>query len=94
MWYVLEMSDDGVGIPEPELERLRQPFQRGLGVQHLPGSGLGLTLVNAVGKPQWAVGTVSRGRGRAEGGTRDTDWEVGCNKTLGMIYIVQNVLHY
>jgi signal transduction histidine kinase len=44
----LEITDDGVGIPEPELERLRQPFQRGLGVQHLPGSGLGLTLVNAV----------------------------------------------
>jgi signal transduction histidine kinase len=44
----LEISDDGIGIPEPELERLRQPFQRGLGVQHLPGSGLGLTLVNAV----------------------------------------------
>ncbi len=44
----LEVSDDGLGIPEPELERLRQPFQRGLGVQHLPGSGLGLTLVNAV----------------------------------------------
>jgi signal transduction histidine kinase len=44
----LEISDDGAGIPEPELERLRQPFQRGLAVQHLPGSGLGLTLVNAV----------------------------------------------
>jgi signal transduction histidine kinase len=44
----LEISDDGLGISASELERLRQPFQRGLGVQHLPGSGLGLTLVNAV----------------------------------------------
>ncbi len=44
----LEVSDDGLGIPTLELERLRQPFQRGLAVQHLPGSGLGLTLVNAV----------------------------------------------
>jgi signal transduction histidine kinase len=44
----LEITDDGLGISESELERLRQPFQRGLGVQHLPGSGLGLTLVNAV----------------------------------------------
>jgi signal transduction histidine kinase len=44
----LEISDDGVGIPEPELERLVQPFQRGLAVQHLPGSGLGLSLVRTV----------------------------------------------
>jgi signal transduction histidine kinase len=44
----LEITDDGLGISASELERLRQPFQRGLGVQHLPGSGLGLTLVNAV----------------------------------------------
>ncbi len=44
----LEITDDGLGISTSELERLRQPFQRGLGVQHLPGSGLGLTLVNAV----------------------------------------------
>jgi signal transduction histidine kinase len=44
----LEVSDDGIGIPENQLERLQQPFQRGLGLQAVTGTGLGLALVAAV----------------------------------------------
>lgn len=45
---VLEVADDGPGVPESELERLSQPFQRGLGLQGIGGTGLGLALVAAV----------------------------------------------
>ncbi len=44
----LEVCDDGSGIPEADLERLRQPFQRGLGLQGTSGAGLGLALVSAI----------------------------------------------
>ncbi len=44
----LEVSDDGSGVSDEELERLRQPFQRGAGLQSVPGAGLGLALVTAV----------------------------------------------
>ena len=47
-WVWFEVSDDGVGIPEDQLERLQQPFQRGLGLQAVAGTGLGLALVAAV----------------------------------------------
>jgi signal transduction histidine kinase len=43
-----EVSDDGQGIPEAELERLKQPFQRGVGLQGVNGSGLGLALASLV----------------------------------------------
>jgi signal transduction histidine kinase len=45
---VLEICDDGPGVPSDDLERLRRPFQRGKGLQAISGSGLGLALVNAV----------------------------------------------
>ena len=44
----LTVTDDGDGIAESDLERLRQPFQRGLGMQGIAGTGLGLALVAAV----------------------------------------------
>ena len=41
-----EISDSGVGIPEDELERVFEPFERGhsSNVRHIPGTGLGLTI--------------------------------------------------
>jgi signal transduction histidine kinase len=45
---LVSVTDDGPGIPESEIQRLRQPFQRGLGQQNIPGSGLGLALVSSV----------------------------------------------
>lgn len=44
----LSVEDDGPGIPEADLPRLRQPFQRGRGLQGQEGAGLGLALVSAV----------------------------------------------
>jgi signal transduction histidine kinase len=45
---VLEVCDDGPGVPDNDLERLHRPFQRGKGLQAVSGSGLGLALVSAV----------------------------------------------
>jgi signal transduction histidine kinase len=45
---VVEVADEGPGIPPEQLERLLQPFQRGAGTQGVRGAGLGLTLVMAI----------------------------------------------
>ncbi len=41
-----QISDTGIGIPENELERVFQPFERGqaVSVRQIPGTGLGLTI--------------------------------------------------
>ena len=41
-----EISDSGMGIPEDDLERVFEPFERGSapGVRTIPGTGLGLTI--------------------------------------------------
>lgn len=45
---MVEVADEGPGIPPEQLERLLQPFQRGASTQGVRGAGLGLTLVMAV----------------------------------------------
>jgi signal transduction histidine kinase len=64
---VLEVSDDGPGIETGDLERLTQPFQRGLGLQGVTGTGLGLALALAVAEQHGGTLELSRA---AEGGLR------------------------
>jgi signal transduction histidine kinase len=64
---LLEVCDDGPGVPDDDLERLRRPFQRGKGLQAISGSGLGLALVNAVVEQN--SGKLELGRA-SEGGLR------------------------
>jgi signal transduction histidine kinase len=45
---IVEVADNGQGIDPSEFERIRRPFQRGLGSQNIEGSGLGLALVESV----------------------------------------------
>ncbi|MEM6281933.1 MAG: ATP-binding protein [Chloroflexota bacterium] len=45
---VVRVRDEGMGIPEPDRPRLFEPFHRGENVGNLPGTGLGLTLVQQV----------------------------------------------
>jgi signal transduction histidine kinase len=49
-WLVIRVSDTGRGIPKRELGRILEPFYRGEAsrVNQIPGSGLGLSLVNRV----------------------------------------------
>lgn len=47
---VLEVEDDGPGIPAAVLERLFEPFQRGDEARARPGSGLGLSIARALVK--------------------------------------------
>lgn len=42
---ILQICDEGIGIPPEDLPRLFEPFQRGSNVGNIPGSGLGLTVV-------------------------------------------------
>lgn len=43
---VLSVADEGIGIPSSEHDRMFQMFRRGSNVQNIPGSGLGLVVVN------------------------------------------------
>lgn len=43
--WVLEVADEGRGIPEVDQARIFTPFFRASNVHHLPGSGLGLATV-------------------------------------------------
>ena len=43
---VFEIKDQGIGIPEEDLKQIFTPFYRGSNVGKIPGTGLGLTLVN------------------------------------------------
>jgi signal transduction histidine kinase len=42
---VCRIRDHGIGIPEADLAQLFQAFHRGSNAGHLPGTGLGLTIV-------------------------------------------------
>ena len=45
---VVEIADEGSGIPDDELPHVTEELYRGKGARGLPGSGLGLALVNAI----------------------------------------------
>jgi signal transduction histidine kinase len=47
---VMTVADTGPGIPEADVDRVRQRFYRGDASRHAAGSGLGLSLVNAVAR--------------------------------------------
>lgn len=42
---VLQVQDQGIGIPLPDQEQLFEPFHRGKNVRSIPGTGLGLVVV-------------------------------------------------
>jgi signal transduction histidine kinase len=41
----ITISDQGIGIPEEEIQEIFKPFIRGSNVRHIPGSGIGLSIV-------------------------------------------------
>ncbi|RDI59289.1 histidine kinase/DNA gyrase B/HSP90-like ATPase [Microvirga subterranea] len=45
---VIEVADQGLGVPETDLPYLTQPFFRARNVKHVPGTGLGLSLVSHI----------------------------------------------
>ena len=46
--YDLSVSDNGVGMSAEDAERVFEPFYRSPRARHLPGTGLGLSMVNRV----------------------------------------------
>ena len=45
---VVQVTDEGPGVPESELGKLFDKFYRGSGARRLPGTGLGLSIVRGV----------------------------------------------
>jgi len=43
-WQV-SVRDEGIGIPEKEMDKLFEPFHRAENAHHIPGTGLGLSIV-------------------------------------------------
>lgn len=43
-WIEIRVSDRGPGVPEEDLSRMFEPFQRGAGVTNQDGFGLGLAI--------------------------------------------------
>lgn len=62
------VRDHGRGIAADDLERVRQRFSRGTATKHIEGSGLGLSIVEAIV--------------RRHGGTVDIDSTVGAGTTV------------
>lgn len=56
-YVLLEVSDEGIGIPERDLKYLFQPFQRGSNANEIPGTGIGLTIIQK--SVEMMSGTVS-----------------------------------
>jgi PAS domain S-box-containing protein len=42
---ILEIRDEGIGIPSEDIPHLFEPFHRGENVRNIPGTGLGITVV-------------------------------------------------
>ena len=64
---VVSIADDGPGIPASDRERVKERFVRLDKSRTLPGSGLGLTLVEAVADLHRAEFSMSDGMGKSEG---------------------------
>ena len=47
-WMVVHVSDEGPGVPEADRSRLLERFQRGRNTADIPGSGIGLAVVNTL----------------------------------------------
>ena len=66
---LLEVSDQGIGIPAADQHRLFETFERGSNVGAVPGSGLGLTIAKRALDLHGGSLSVASGEGR---GTRFT----------------------
>jgi len=47
-WIEIVIKDQGIGIPEGELEKVFEPFFRGSNAKSIQGTGIGLPLVNQI----------------------------------------------
>ena len=61
---ILEMRDEGIGIPESDQAGLFHSFHRGANVGSIPGSGLGLTIVKRCVELHSGAITVASTEGR------------------------------
>ena len=47
-WIKISFNDSGIGIPEEEIQKVFEPFYRGSNAISIPGTGIGLQLVNQI----------------------------------------------
>ena len=57
------VHNDGPAIPEPEQRRIFERFYRGTGARHIPGSGMGLAIVQQIARSHGGAVTVSSAPG-------------------------------
>jgi signal transduction histidine kinase len=56
---IIQVQDSGIGIPEPDIELLFEPFHRCSNVQQIKGNGLGLSIVKKAVELQGGTITVN-----------------------------------
>ncbi len=56
---IIQVQDSGIGIPEPDMELLFEPFHRCSNVQQIKGNGLGLSIVKKAVELQGGTITVN-----------------------------------
>jgi len=59
----ISVSDSGTGIPEPDLDRVLEPFQTGSAAGERAGSGLGLAIVRAIAEARRGMLEVTSSEG-------------------------------
>jgi two-component system, OmpR family, sensor histidine kinase KdpD len=62
-WVEIVVHNDGPAIPEPEQARIFERFYRGTGARHIPGSGMGLAIVQQIARSHGGSVTVSSASG-------------------------------
>jgi two-component system sensor histidine kinase KdpD len=62
---VVQVADEGPGVPQAELPKLFDKFYRGSGAKRLPGTGLGLSIVRGVMQGMGGEAGASLRRGRS-----------------------------
>jgi signal transduction histidine kinase len=63
-WAVLQVRDDGVGIPAADLPRIFEPFRRGANVGPIAGTGIGLATVRQLVEAQGGTVAVASTEGK------------------------------
>lgn len=61
----ISVKDEGAGIPEGDIDRILQPFERGAGSATVPGSGLGLSITRGIAACHGGELRVQNGEGPA-----------------------------
>jgi two-component system sensor histidine kinase MprB len=88
------VHNDGPAIPEQEQARIFESFYRGTGARHIPGSGMGLAIVQQIARSHGGAVTVSSATGMGTEFRLRLPWgEAGLDTDRGASGNLQATVH-